>query len=177
MTSCRPAIRAGLCGGIRRPSSCRPPLPGAVGLVTAEAGAARCGPVRVPTTPGSVFTCRRYETTGSSTLCCHTQVSDRLPPGRAAPGVRPQIWLRGVTTLPQPAGQPVAAVLASTSQRRPIADLEGRVMNVEITGLTRRSGRTAAVAGVDLRAGLRPVTRPARGRPDNPILRSTSGRE
>jgi len=32
-------------------------------------------------------------------------------------------------------------------------------MNVEITGLTLRSGRTTAVAGVDLRAGLRPMTR------------------
>src|SRR5579863_10345879 len=28
-----------------------------------------------------------------------------------------------------------------------------RIMNVEITGLTRRFGRTMAVAGVDLRAG------------------------
>src|SRR5262249_44160481 len=46
---------------------------------------ARRGPVRVTTTPGSVFTCRRHETASSSTLCCHTQVSDRPATGTRCP--------------------------------------------------------------------------------------------
>ena len=50
---------------------------------------------------------------------------------------------------------PVPGVRGHLRRGRPVrdADREGNIMNVEVAGVTRRFGRTQAVAGVDLEAG------------------------
>src|SRR5215470_18899911 len=83
----------------------------------------------------------------------HTQVAERPAPG---PECR-----RGMTTDsaprcddPDPA-RPAALTAGAADTCRALSStcFGRRIMNVEITGLTRRFGRTTAVAGVDLQAG------------------------